>query len=99
MTLEAGPIASYAVHARGGSPENSDPLRLQRMELRRNHRARKRNRMPAFAQLRAWFIYDAIHDAPLSPSVTCATLAPASACRFSCGDVWTLAAMDRRAAK
>ena len=40
-------IAPHAMHARRRIAREFDPLRIQRMELRMNHRARKRHIVPA----------------------------------------------------
>ena len=47
QAFEAAAIAADAVHARRRVARELDPFRLQRMELRMNHGARKRDRMPA----------------------------------------------------
>ncbi len=45
--FEAATVAPDAVHARRRIAREFDPFRFQRMELRMNHGARKRDGMPA----------------------------------------------------
>ncbi len=45
--FEAGAVAADAVHARGGVAGELDPLRVERMELRMDHGARKGDDMPS----------------------------------------------------
>ena len=44
--LEAGAVAAHAMHARSGIAGELDPLRLERMKLRMDDGARKRNQRP-----------------------------------------------------
>src|SRR5262245_7531050 len=48
-TLEPGAVAPHAVHARRRIAGEFDPLRIERMKLRMNHRARERNQAPTTA--------------------------------------------------
>ena len=47
QAFQTGAVAPDAMHARRRVACELDPFRLERMELRMNHRAWKRNGMPA----------------------------------------------------